>query len=233
MIKFYGKAKNLDGVAVSGASATIVDSLTLSNADLFCDDTGTPLANPVTADTNGVFWFYVEPGDFNIIVEFDVYAVNVDNVSIEAEEFVSYLVNNEGTTITEGTVVYSSGDGLVKKSHNNDTFAKASAEMICLQDVINGDTGKFMRLGLVSLSGPAGFPGYLDTNGAITSIIPLAYDGAKYLTILGYWIKSGIFLFSTRQPLYIEYDNPIPIDSMEMDFSNRDNSSMTSVIGKG
>lgn len=204
MIKYFKRIKNLFGVAIPGALVLVTDVQTSGNALLYNDD-GSPLSNPVTSDDNGMIQFNIKTGVFNLAFSSADLGVTINQVSIAEIENLLYLINDDADTITENTIVYVSGDGQVKKAVNNGTLEQASAEMICLETLTNGSTGKFQKASTISLPGTSGEIGYLGDDGDIVNTPPIVAD-ANYHTILGYWCSDTEFILNIRKPFRISYD---------------------------
>lgn len=67
MLKLSDVVMDPAGNVLAGALVTVKEAGTETLATLYSDDGVTPLANPVTTDSNGVFAFYVADGDYDLV----------------------------------------------------------------------------------------------------------------------------------------------------------------------
>lgn len=68
MIRYSDIVRDAAGNVLEGAEVTVKLAGTATLADLFSDDGVTPTANPTTTDSNGLFAFYIDAGDYDISV---------------------------------------------------------------------------------------------------------------------------------------------------------------------
>ena len=73
MIKYEGSVFNQretqdTGIAYVNATVTVRKTFTGAKASLFVDDGITPTGNPVKSDSLGNYSFYVDSGEYNIIL---------------------------------------------------------------------------------------------------------------------------------------------------------------------
>lgn len=85
MQRYTDFVTNQNGVPVVGASITVYQNGTLLTATLFSDAAGTvPLANPVSSDTLGGFWFYAADGRYDLVISGSgISTLNVNDVLLE------------------------------------------------------------------------------------------------------------------------------------------------------
>jgi len=69
MQRYTDSITNQNGTPVVGASVQVFLTGTVTPASLFSDKNGTtPIANPVTSDTLGTFWFYAADGRYDLSI---------------------------------------------------------------------------------------------------------------------------------------------------------------------
>lgn len=68
LFRYEGTVKNTTGQAASGTQITVLDQSTNLSAQIFSDASGTPLAQPVTSNNQGVFYFYAFSGFYTITI---------------------------------------------------------------------------------------------------------------------------------------------------------------------
>ncbi len=198
MIRYNGLAQDsTNGQALNGASVTVVEVLTGLNAALFADDGTTPLANPVTADSGGLYHFKIDAGLYTLTIIKGTYTEVEDLVTLIDDPSLMYLVNDDVVEMVDGDLVFVSGDGLVKKAVSTATDVEASVFAICVEAALNSsDTGRFRTFGVVKRAGTAGLLGYLGQSSEITDTVPEFESGDLFAVILGRQIRSAEFLLN-------------------------------------
>jgi glycerophosphoryl diester phosphodiesterase len=111
MVRYNGSAINKfitksTGTAAAGTKITIKVTGVGSLANLF-DNVGMPLANPVTADSNGNFWFYVDPGNYDLI-----FNAGLPSEVIIYDEPIVDVPEDDGTLV-KNVVTLTSGQNIV------------------------------------------------------------------------------------------------------------------------
>lgn len=113
-----------NGTAASGAKVTVRVTGSGALATLF-DNVGQPLSNPVTTDSNGNYFFYVDPGYYNLVINeglpsaitiFDEPIVDVPDDDGELLKNVVTLAADQSivtftSIVAAGAAVYLSGAG--------------------------------------------------------------------------------------------------------------------------
>jgi hypothetical protein len=66
MEKFQDVVIDPTGNALAGVSVLVKDFGTTTNSTIYSDNAKTPLANPITTDANGHFFFYAEQGRYSL-----------------------------------------------------------------------------------------------------------------------------------------------------------------------
>jgi len=92
MLEYHSAVIKTTGAAVPNASVTVYLVGTLDKATIYSDEGITPIANPLTTDSNGRFSFYVANGDYDIeisgsgIVTYKLTDVTIVDTKTAAEE---------------------------------------------------------------------------------------------------------------------------------------------------
>ena len=82
MQKYFDVVQNSFGKALGGATITVYNS-DGSKASIFSDSSGTPTANPITADSTGEYSFYAANGTYRLTIASNGYTTeNRDGVTI-------------------------------------------------------------------------------------------------------------------------------------------------------
>ncbi len=198
MIRYNGLAQDsTDGNALPGASIAVKEYLTGLAAPLFADDGVTPLANPVTADSGGLYHFKIDAGIYSLAISKGTYLEIEDLVTVIDDPSIVYMVNDDSVAMVDGDLVYVSGDGLVKKSVSTSSSAESAVFAICVETLLDStDTGRFRTFGQVNRSGTSGLLGYLGQASEITAVVPEYESGDRFAVILGRQIRAGTFLFN-------------------------------------
>lgn len=203
-VKYFDTIQELAGPPLVAATVTVTDHFSGNDADLFEDDGTTPKANPTTTNANGLFSFKTTPGRYDILIEKGPFTLSQEDVTIAQDQTVVNLINDEGSALVFGELVYISGDGLVKKAQSDGTDDEASAVALCLETTLaDGVSGKFRLLGQITLTGVAGEVGYLSQLGEITATEPTTGAGDLFLTVVGRWVEDNLFMFKPHAPLGI------------------------------
>ncbi len=204
MIKVYWTALDLAGNALPGATVQVKNSLTGVNAPIYEDDGTTPKLNPQTCDATGRVSFKIASGLYDIVTASGLYTATETEYTVQEDALVAYFINNEGSNLVFGDLVYIYGDGLVRKSKSDGTEAEAGVEAICLETLLaDASTGRFRLLGQLQLPGTAGAYGYLAADGSVTETVPSVGAGDTFSTIVGKFISSTIFNFKPSYPVGI------------------------------
>jgi len=191
MRKYHGAAQDEFGNRLPTTAVTVINQLTGSIAPIFADDETTPLANPTSSDSNGLYTFKAAAGRYTITVSGQSALVDV---TILDDPSILYLVNS-GASILYGEAAYISGDGTAAKAQSDGTNSEASVVAICLETALtNGSTGRFRTFGLIDrAAGTPGALGYLGQDGEITETVPDYSAGDFFSTILGRQFTSDKF----------------------------------------
>lgn len=190
MIKYFGAGQDFFGVALSGVSVAVLDSLTGSFAALYEDDGVTPKANPVSTSSSGMYSFMISSGVYDITV---FGTAPMIKVNIIEDASVVYRVNS-GAPLVYGKAVYPSGDGTVALAGTTGTAEEARVFAICVDPTLaTGSTGRFRHLGMINRTGTPGAVGYLGQDGLATETVPLYSAGDKFSTILGRQFSNSQF----------------------------------------
>lgn len=196
MIRYNGLAQIPDGPFSNGASVRVVDFNTGLNAPLF-DDIGAPITNPVIAGVGGLYSFFIDAGRYSLTITAGPYVLAEDDVTIQEDPFLAYLVNDDSVAFAYGDPVYISGDGLVRKAGSAGTDAQAAVYATCMEDTLDSaDTGRFRLFGEITRAGTPGVLSYLGQAGEITETIPEYDNGDRYSVILGRQLAALSFLFN-------------------------------------
>jgi len=201
MIKYFGVVQDQDGNAVAGATVTITNQISGAAAPIYADDETTPLSNPLTADAYGRYAFKAASGVYQMAAVFGAYSTSLTSVSLVEDPSIVYLVNDQGSAITVGQVVYVSGDGLVKLAESDNTEVEASAVAVCVEATLaDGDEGRFRTLGLVARAGNEGEVVYLSaTAGATTETAPTT----GWSLVLGRQVSSTLYYLDPGLPVQL------------------------------
>ena len=98
MKKYFDIVLTDQGRAISGASVTVLLAGTGTSATLYGDEGITPKSNPVTTDSGGLYWFYVDNGLYDLVISATSYAQKIlSNVLIEDAATSTDLSNSTDT----------------------------------------------------------------------------------------------------------------------------------------
>mgnify|MGYP001584846818 CR=1 FL=1 len=86
MIRYNGRVQGSDGNAIVGATIAVSDYYNGVLVDLYQEDGVTPFANPVTTDSDGLYYFKINAGRYNFTVLKDGIEANEFDVNIMAME---------------------------------------------------------------------------------------------------------------------------------------------------
>lgn len=198
-VKYNGVAQDLQGAALPSATVTVKNALTGANAPIFNDD-GSSKTNPLTTDSSGRFSFNAEAGLYTIEITKGLYSATLTNITLIEDPSILYLVNDNGSALALGNLVYISGDGEVKKGQSDGTEAEASVMAACAESTLaNGATGRFRALGLIARTGTPGVIGYLSDTGTITETVP----SSGFATVVGKQISNTLFDININLPVEI------------------------------
>ena len=194
MIRYIDRAQDDDGNAIE-ASVLVTDYATGLNAPLFNDDGVTPLANPVTASSNGLFSFKIDAGIYTIRVSYGAFLHVQDATEIVDDPSISYLINDDATLVY-GDLVYISDSAEVRKATPTGIEIYAAVYAVCVEETLaNGAAGRFRTFGVVERSGTPGALGYLGQASEITETVPEFEAGDLFAVVLGRQISASQFLF--------------------------------------
>lgn len=111
----------------AGATVTVINAVSLANAQLYSDDGVTPISNPVACDTNGRFNFFVANGRYNLLVAgANVATYEISNVDIHDETDVT----TAGSTPLPGNLTFSG-----RNAFTGTTFASSLNGVVAVDGV--------------------------------------------------------------------------------------------------
>jgi len=181
---------------------TVRVTLTGTNtlATLYSDNSGTAMANPFVANSNGFFYFYADDGRYD---------ATLSNAGLPASWTIGDILLNSSITTNPTLIDF----GCVGDGTTNDTgcvqSAINSAEAAGVQLTVNG--GKTFCVGTLTINGPL----YLSGPGAFKRCNNLA-TGTGILDVTGsHWTFSGFTIDGqTTTPAQINYSSsPTPFDN--------------------
>lgn len=205
MYKLVGFAVPRSGYGFTGAAASVQinDAITGAAATLYEDDEVTTKANPLTADSTGMYSAKVLDGTYNVVVTYSGGGtVTMNEIVAEDPAYKTMLQGSTGTA-SKGDVVYQSGtDG---------TFLRAAVTALTVDtmraigivmstSIANGIRGKTSftrgaRLAGVGSSWTPGLAVYTDTAGNKTQTKPTGL-----CCIIGYAASATDLIFAPQDP---------------------------------
>lgn len=134
MQKFIETIEGENGRPVPGASITVYNAGTSTPATIYLSNGGAATANPLTADSTGMFYFYAADGRYDIVITSGTSTKTISDILLEDPSDAS-PVNVSSLTATTATITTLNGSTPV----NTSTLAASSGSSLI--GFINSLTG--------------------------------------------------------------------------------------------
>ncbi len=191
MRRYQGTVLDTAGNVQAGVSVRVYTANTTTDATLYSDDGVTSKTNPLTTDSKGVFWFYVEDGTYDLYVSgSSLTAYTVEDVTIRDPVGLTATQTLTNKTLTSPKLNFAS----VSKTT---TYSVVTGDFLLHCD----DSGGSFTITLPSAAGFAGRIFVIGKSNSSSNIVTL--DGYSSETIGG---VASIYLYLQHDYIVIQSD---------------------------
>lgn len=212
MQRFFGVSQDINGNAIPNVAVTVKLAGTATNATLYSDNAYTPLANPLTSNTDGTYQFFARNGTYDV-------TLFKTNYSFVAGETSSVLLDDDMSVISPAQIIANQNDYSPANALNATTWRLTTdadrtitgiAAGFSQQEVFLTNIGSF-TIFLANQSGlSAAGNKFLTPTGANYSIGPNATARLVYDTSSAVWRVADLGVSLSVQTIFRDA-NPVSI----------------------